>query len=584
MFAVVVCGCLSCPASAQAFDLAAYRQLAAADREAGIEKGRSVLAAGILDDDPKAKRTLLWYMGGAAIGTPDDVALGEVVLQLERLAEAGDTASASFAGFLRGARLIDLGRHGDGLIQVLQAANRLVTHEDLSLGIVAASELCRAYIHVDRLDQALAHCRRHTRLVRDSGDPMALARAEYMQASVLSMDGRFELAIPLWRNARERFSKAGLTTLAGRAAGSLAGDLIAIGDYSEALPMARQAVAAGELAGNSISVAISRGVVAQALAGLEHSDRALTEIDHALAQMRQLDQPDVLAALLETRLELLAEKEGDSTRVIALRDKLDALSVQQANAQETDTISNLEQRYKQRGQALRIRELENENRSRELELQASRDEAKRRENDLHNQRIITSLSILAAFAFLGGLLAVAALLRTQRRLAASLHEQAYRDALTGLPNRRALFERMQALLAAPDAGDSGHALLMIDIDHFKAINDSGGHPFGDSVLIRIGACFRQHVSADVLVARLGGEEFVVLCLRIGQVDMLARAEVLRKAVRALDVRLDGRLLPLTVSIGVALYDGMRCNSVSSWLGAADKAVYRAKQGGRDRVE
>src|SRR5690606_11071704 len=88
------------PARSADFDLDAYRMLAASDRAAGIAQGRAALDAGVFADEPGHERQLLWYMGGAAIGTPDDMALGEVVLRLQGLALAhGDGAAQAYAEF-----------------------------------------------------------------------------------------------------------------------------------------------------------------------------------------------------------------------------------------------------------------------------------------------------------------------------------------------------------------------------------------------------------------------------------------------------------------------------------------------------
>ncbi len=572
-------------AATPAFDLVAYRALAGSDRAAGISEGRRALDDGVFRDDPAGERTLLWYMGGAAVGMPDDVALGEVVLRLDGLATAAkDPVAAHYAGFLRGARLIDQGEPGAGLQQVLEASNALQTHPDRVQRIIALGELCRAYINADKAGQALRHCRNHTRTVRETGDEPALARAEYMEAGALSLSGQFDASIPLWENARRRFEKAGLPALAGRASGSLAGDLSEVHRYEDAIVAARAAITAAEAAGNPISVHIARGKVAQALRHLQRYDEALAEIAVAIDGMASIDHPGVLSELLEVEAEIREARGGEPDVVAALRARLATLEMSEMVDAEDEAVTDLEERFRDREQALRIRELENENRRRELELEASREDARRQQDALSGQRLVTTLVVLAATGLLVGLGALVLLLRTQRRLAANLHEQAYRDALTALPNRRALLERLPALVSTPDAATRGHALLMVDIDHFKRFNDRAGHAFGDRVLAEVGACLQAHVCDGGTVARLGGEEFVVLCPDIGRDGALQQAERLRRAVSALDVRIENVPEPVTISLGVALFDGSRCRDGSTWLGCADEAVYRAKQNGRDRVE
>src|SRR5690606_34097928 len=156
-------------AAAQDFDLAAYRQLAASDRTRGIREGREALAAGVFAEEPRQRMLLLWYMGGAAIGAPDELALREVIQHLEALQTEGQAGAGSLAGFLRGARRIDLGDTGEGLVQALTAANALPDDDD-ELRRIGASELCRTYAMAGEPTRGAPHCQRHTRLVQATGD------------------------------------------------------------------------------------------------------------------------------------------------------------------------------------------------------------------------------------------------------------------------------------------------------------------------------------------------------------------------------------------------------------------------------
>ena len=582
----LLCLLLPCLALAaeQAFDLAAYRLRVASDRAAGIAEGRRILDSGQLQSDPSSERMLLWYMGGAAVGIPDDIALGEVVLRLEGLAQGGDIVAAPYADLLRGARLLDQGEVGDGLARVLEAANVLAGHPDRAQRIIASSELCRAYINADRPGQAQAHCREHSRQVREAGDPVALARAEYMEAGVLSRLDLYDQSVPLWRSSRQRFLDAGQGTLAGRAAAGLAGDLVSSGDFEGALEMARESEAAAREAGNPISVHYAQGAAAEALGGLGRHDEALAVVNEAIAGLEALHHPGALAGMLETRIAIL-EAAGIEPQLLAdSRLRLAELRAPEMDEAAHDLVTDLEQRYRQREQALRIRELEHQNRESALALDLQRAEAQRQDAALRNQRLVTTLLVLLAVVLLAALAAGLMLLRSQRRLASTLHDQAFRDVLTTLPNRRALLDRVQELLLDPQATRRGHALLMVDLDHFKAINDRGGHLFGDQVLVGVAHCLQRVAGSGNLVARLGGEEFVVLCPGIGRERARDLAEQLRAAVAAQIFENGGRREPVTISLGVAVFDGKASHDLSSWLGQADAAVYRAKAAGRDLVE
>ncbi len=153
------------------------------------------------------------------------------------------------------------------------------------------------------------------------------------------------------------------------------------------------------------------------------------------------------------------------------------------------------------------------------------------------------------------------------------------DPLTGLPNRRHLDTHLDRLDAAGGLGMS--MILMIDIDHFKSINDRYGHAAGDAILTEVGQILSANLRASDLIARYGGEEFVVVApLSAGeQPDQLA--ERLRDAVEKHTTGPRGENLTLTISIGAALTAGGEGSAVI--LERADRALYAAKRGGRNRV-
>ncbi|WP_336027505.1 histidine kinase N-terminal 7TM domain-containing diguanylate cyclase [Geodermatophilus sp. FMUSA9-8] len=167
------------------------------------------------------------------------------------------------------------------------------------------------------------------------------------------------------------------------------------------------------------------------------------------------------------------------------------------------------------------------------------------------------------------------------RLRAELAEEAVRDPLTGLHNRRHLDRALGAGLAArPRTGEL--SLLVVDVDHFKRVNDRLGHAAGDAVLTAVAGTLAGAVREGDTAARLGGEEFVLVLPGAGREQALARAERIRRTVAATPHDVDGGPVTVTVSIGVAVCpaDGA---SAATLLEAADRALYTAKATGRDRV-
>jgi diguanylate cyclase (GGDEF)-like protein len=163
-----------------------------------------------------------------------------------------------------------------------------------------------------------------------------------------------------------------------------------------------------------------------------------------------------------------------------------------------------------------------------------------------------------------------------------LREKAATDFLTGLPNRRHFLQRAEQEIAR--ARRYGHALslLMIDIDHFKAINDGFGHPAGDRAIVAVARhCAETGRSSD-LAGRLGGEEFAMLLPEAGQAEAQAVAERLRQGAQSLQVIEEGRLVPIRVSIGIACLEAADTGP-DTLLARADRALYAAKHAGRDCV-
>jgi diguanylate cyclase (GGDEF)-like protein len=158
--------------------------------------------------------------------------------------------------------------------------------------------------------------------------------------------------------------------------------------------------------------------------------------------------------------------------------------------------------------------------------------------------------------------------------------QASTDALTGLPNRR-YFDEFCGLLARRRRSDDAVGVLMIDIDRFKVLNDRHGHATGDEVLRAVGGAIIAAVREDDVPARYGGEEFVVLLRNPSPAVALEVGERVRAAVGALDLTRLG-VASISVSVGVAV-DSEADHPIGDLVEEADRALYRAKRGGRDRV-
>ncbi len=165
---------------------------------------------------------------------------------------------------------------------------------------------------------------------------------------------------------------------------------------------------------------------------------------------------------------------------------------------------------------------------------------------------------------------------------AEMARMATTDCLTGLPNRHAFLERAESARQAALRQRQPLALAMMDIDHFKQINDRFGHASGDEALTVFARTARAHLRSHEAIGRLGGEEFAMVLPNTGLHGAIQAAERLRIAVREATVITSGSPYTMTVSIGVVVLDPNE--ELSAALARADNALYAAKSSGRDRVE
>jgi diguanylate cyclase (GGDEF)-like protein len=171
---------------------------------------------------------------------------------------------------------------------------------------------------------------------------------------------------------------------------------------------------------------------------------------------------------------------------------------------------------------------------------------------------------------------------TQADLRKQLELQADTDALTGLHNRRYIDRELERLRAMDARHGIPYTLLLIDIDHFKRINDTFGHPGGDAVLVRLSGILRQQLRNEDFLARWGGEEFLCALPNASLADGMALAERIRQIVELEQLVTPAGIIRWTVSIGVAP-SGDPCENINNAFRCVDEALYAAKFAGRNRV-
>lgn len=196
---------------------------------------------------------------------------------------------------------------------------------------------------------------------------------------------------------------------------------------------------------------------------------------------------------------------------------------------------------------------------------------------IHPVQLFTYVAVMAT-ALLGS---IGFVLMVKERADREIMRLAMTDSLTRIPNRRALMEWAEHALARRSG--SPLALLMIDVDHFKPINDTYGHPTGDEVLRRIAELLEGRLRGYDFIGRYGGEEFCVVAPDTGREGAMALAESLRAIIDATPFTAAGKEIAISVSIGVALCPSNAKYELKEVLAESDAALYAAKQAGRNRV-
>ncbi|WP_320046507.1 diguanylate cyclase [uncultured Ilyobacter sp.] len=166
----------------------------------------------------------------------------------------------------------------------------------------------------------------------------------------------------------------------------------------------------------------------------------------------------------------------------------------------------------------------------------------------------------------------------KENLVKELEYQARVDILTNIWNRRTLEKRLEEELMRAKKYRGKMSLILLDIDYFKKINDTFGHPVGDSVLKKVAEILRNNLRKTDFIGRWGGEEFIVVCAETDEKTVWKVAEKLRKSVESYDFKLD---LPLTISLGTATLDNIE--SLDEILKRADINMYKAKEKGRNKT-
>jgi diguanylate cyclase (GGDEF)-like protein len=485
---------------------------------------------------------------------------------VRRAGDAGDREMLAGALFARGYLLGVQGEYAAGLID-LKRAQQL--YDDLAMPVHSLTSLNSIAILYNRMgDYAEA---KHI-----YGRALEAQRAAGMrreQGVTLHNLGRAHERLREWPQAREAFAgalAAHREIRYGRGEAYALRGLAAVANADghparalELLADASKLERASPDARLQAQIDLARGTALKLSGRYAEAAAALTRAEAVFARA------DSLSELVDAAGELAAVR-------AALGDWRGAYEAQARDTEVTERL--LRNQLDQRFAALKV-EFDTAAKDKENALLLRENAATLRE--LHQQERARRLqwAVLALTVTLAAVLATLAL--RQWRGTRRMHTLAMTDELTGVPNRRAVLKRLEALLATRTGARC--AVLLLDVDHFKNINDQHGHPAGDEVLRILADQLRDVVREPAFFGRLGGEEFLIVLPDAEPATAVATAEQLRAAVLEVDASrwfVDGRRI--TASLGVAVQERPE-DTPSALLKRADGALYEAKRTGRNRV-
>ena len=576
-------GMLSAAGAATLLSPVEMRGLSTSDPHGLIANVRAALDAGAYANDPAGEREALWWMGHAAVNVSEDAAVTEAVARLKSMGSVGhDTLAESYAGFLTADLRI---AHGDGggVSDALKAAALQLDSADPAHRALAKFQLCDAYSMAGQYHHSQPLCEEADAALDALHDDWNQAQAKNDEGNNAYGMGRYTAAGAYYEQSRALYRKVGDRSQALMVGDNLAQVLLKQRKPEQAIALSRASLADERAAGRESDALISQHDIARAMESMGQHRDAMDLIASTVDEARKAHLDGLLPDLLQEQSRM-AERDGNLKLALAAARESATVARTHWTSSLRSQQAELAARYAAREKEIRIRELERNNQIKNLKLQAAEADAERNAMQMRRQRTTLVAALAATLGLVVGVVSLLLLLRSQRRHTQELRRQALEDPLTGVDNRRGFFRRAEELLGRRDADRLPlHALLLFDFDYFKRINDRCGHPFGDIVLNVSLQRLREVVGRRGCLARLGGEEFIALCPRIGGTAALRLAEDMRAAICALEFPNAPDDLEVTISVGMALFDGMRCHDVGSWLRSADDAMYSAKARGRDQV-
>lgn len=446
----------------------------------------------------------------------------------------------------------------------------------------ALNAIVQLYTQMKEYDKAESTLQELLALAEQLHSPGRMATAKTTEYGLAIDMEQYKRAIQAQQMALDLMRKLGSERMIGLALGNLSDAYLKLHDYPRAAQYANESLRSTQKTGDRSMESTARGNLAQAYLGMGRIAEGKQQYEQALTRYEQENNKPMLQAALREYGEAL-ERVGDAAGAVAAYHRERTISDQLFERRRQQAVLELQEKY------------ETEKKQRQIELLSRDNQLKGTELD--NKRLQQRVWWLLALVTALGALIVGMLYRRVRHANAQLEvknlelkAQSVRDPLTALYNRRHFQDFMRALplgeIHEPREADVVGALFLLDVDHFKHINDSYGHAAGDAVLKMLAEHLRVALRETDMIVRWGGEEFLAYLPAVSRhgIDDVAR-RILR-SIAAQTVEYQGHSITVQVSVGYAPFPLAPDGTPLPWervVNLVDMALYLAKAHGRHRA-
>lgn len=454
-------------------------------------------------------------------------------------------------------------------LNYLQEAHHLASNskQPFLMGLVRES-YGAVYGYLGDYEYSITHYQSALAIYEELGFRTYMAEANYGLASTYRYWGKLDLALLHYKKFEEIFSHYKNTHHRFLALYGLAMTYAVSGDCPQSLEAIKKAVSfsglndyRAELYKKQALCLLETGSIAEARIALEKARELYNQIPELAGTTWQIELQKIEAIILAA--------DNSFEKAYTLMRQFHESYLERHEEQESNRLTNMRINMESQRKDLEIEQLKKEKLLDETEMDKQRQKSE-------TQRYITIIWIILSCAFIFFIV-------IQRRNTRKFMQLSFQDPLTQLYNRRYIFDLLNKLIAKAKHGKMQVALILMDVDNFKQVNDTHGHATGDKVLCELSRICLNVLRHNDSIGRIGGEEFLIILPRESEEQTRAIADRLRHAVEKANLVSDNNeKIKFSVSIGIARLSE-ECADTSTLFKQADQALYQAKQQGKNRI-